>query len=380
MYDGIQPLKNLQLDSVDRDGYLSLRCSQAPGCPDVDGVHPKIKGKDDYWSYDHLFGDAFVTFFPGTKLPKRVHAPCCAQFAVSKATVQARPVAAYELYREWLWHVDDVSLKTGRVFEYMWHLIFGKPAVYCPAADECYCKNFGLCDLKCPNAPKECLGRFKLVPFMNQAKNKDWPKKGQGIKSWPVDKWWEKFYPPSEYDGFTLRNRSNDTTTKSLAATTLSTKLATTSTTGIAINSTHTSVVANPPAPQIEPATPHDPPASPARPAEANKVAGPSGSTLKPQDPAIDPNTHEVPHDEHSISTAPARAEAGLLETGAHADNTHESAHPVPTGDAAAAELLSPKLPHAQLAGPRQPVAPESPAYAAPVVPPANPDQPPPPP
>lgn len=375
MYDGIQPLKNLKLDSVDRDGYVSLRCSQAPGCPDVDGVHPKIKGTDDFWGYDHLFGDAFVTFFPGRKLPKRVNAPCCAQFAVSKATVQARPVAAYELYRDWLWHVDVVSLKTGRVFEYMWHLIFGKPAVYCPAADECYCKNFGLCDLKCPNAPRECLGRFHLVPFMAQAKNKAWPKKGQGIDGWPMDKWWEEFYPPSEYDGFTLRNKTIDTTTTSPSPTTLNTKLASASAT-VKTSSINTSSEAEPSTSQIEAATPHDPPASPAMPAHANKIAGPAGSTMKPQDAATDPNTHEVPH---AAPPSPPHPNTGQPKVEVHADHTHESAHPVPAGGAPAAELFPSKIPHAEIAGTKRPPAPDLPANAAPAVQRVDPDLSPPP-
>lgn len=38
---------------------------------------------------------------------------------------------------------------SGRVLEYMWHILFGMEAVHCPAAGECYCEGFGKCGLSC---------------------------------------------------------------------------------------------------------------------------------------------------------------------------------------------------------------------------------------
>jgi hypothetical protein len=38
---------------------------------------------------------------------------------------------------------------SGRVLEYTWHILFGKQAVNCPSAEDCYCKTFGKCGLKC---------------------------------------------------------------------------------------------------------------------------------------------------------------------------------------------------------------------------------------
>lgn len=40
--------------------------------------------------------------------------------------------------------------------------MFGKDAVHCPSAKECYCKVFGLCNLSCDQG--SC-GLFILPPF-----------------------------------------------------------------------------------------------------------------------------------------------------------------------------------------------------------------------
>lgn len=43
-------------------------------------------------------------------------------------------------------------------------VIFGKEAVHCPSAAECYCNVFGLCDmLLCKN--DSCEGRYTLPPY-----------------------------------------------------------------------------------------------------------------------------------------------------------------------------------------------------------------------
>jgi hypothetical protein len=51
--------------------------------------------------------------------------------------------------RDWLLETEMPDYMSGRVLEYSWHILFGKPAVHCPPADECYCKTFGKCNLQC---------------------------------------------------------------------------------------------------------------------------------------------------------------------------------------------------------------------------------------
>jgi hypothetical protein len=51
-------------------------------------------------------------------------------------------------------------------------VIFGKPAVHCPSAEDCYCKVFGICNLTCPNQGS-CEGRYTLPPYSSLPKG--WP-------------------------------------------------------------------------------------------------------------------------------------------------------------------------------------------------------------
>ncbi|KAL2152155.1 hypothetical protein VTH82DRAFT_5339 [Thermothelomyces myriococcoides] len=111
---------------------------------------------------------------PGVSVPERVGVSCCSQFAVSREAVRARPREDYVRWRDWLLRTpldDDLS---GRVFEYMWHIIFGKDAVFCPSAAECYCNLYGMCDLKCDEGT--CEGRYSLPKFANLPEG--WPRVG----------------------------------------------------------------------------------------------------------------------------------------------------------------------------------------------------------
>ena len=61
--------------------------------------------------------------------PTQVGAACCAQFAVSKDQVLARPLSDYVRFREWIVDTEKSDAKSGRVLEFLWHVIFGKDAV-----------------------------------------------------------------------------------------------------------------------------------------------------------------------------------------------------------------------------------------------------------
>ena len=61
--------------------------------------------------------------------PALVGAACCAQFAVSRDQVLARPLGDYERFREWIVETEKSDAKSGRVLEFLWHVIFGKDAV-----------------------------------------------------------------------------------------------------------------------------------------------------------------------------------------------------------------------------------------------------------
>ncbi|KAF2710106.1 hypothetical protein K504DRAFT_533098 [Pleomassaria siparia CBS 279.74] len=60
-------------------------------------------------------------------VPSVIVERCCAQFAVSRAQVLRRAKEEYTTYYQWLIETPLVDYISGRVFEYLWHVIFGCP-------------------------------------------------------------------------------------------------------------------------------------------------------------------------------------------------------------------------------------------------------------
>ena len=167
-------------------GYVNLRCAWVIGCPGE--IH--INETDEFFRTSIVFRDAYSELFPEMvregKIPEVVGVTCCAQFAVSAAKVRERPRSDYERYRNWLLRTPLDDATSGRVLEYSWHsksfniadliradsqpkslVIFGKPAVFCPAAKDCYCRVFGLCELaNCSEG--ECKGQYTLPKYANK--------------------------------------------------------------------------------------------------------------------------------------------------------------------------------------------------------------------
>ncbi|KAI5308327.1 hypothetical protein KEM55_005996, partial [Ascosphaera atra] len=112
------------------------------------------------------FKSGFESLFPGVPVPDAIGVPCCAQFGVTREQVRTRSREEYVHYREWLLNSSLPDALSGRIMEYSWHMIFGKEAVHCPPAGECYCKQFGLCDLVCDDPwNMTCEGRYILPPY-----------------------------------------------------------------------------------------------------------------------------------------------------------------------------------------------------------------------
>jgi len=168
MLDTLPLIQRLNLDHVDKEGYASLRCNWMH-CPKSQ-VDPVLGHEDDFWEIKGLYASAWTQFFPKDPIPDAVAGPCCAQFAVSRETIRRLPIDKYEQIRQWIWTLelpaDQASMKSGLVLEYMWHVIFGKPAYYCPPAKECYCEKWSMCDLECEREGW-CLGRIWHNPQKN---------------------------------------------------------------------------------------------------------------------------------------------------------------------------------------------------------------------
>ena len=54
---------------------------------------------------------------------------CCAQFAVSREQVLKRPIEDYMKIRQWVIDTERDDASSGRVMEYLWHVIFGKDLI-----------------------------------------------------------------------------------------------------------------------------------------------------------------------------------------------------------------------------------------------------------
>lgn len=185
-YDGVPMLRRLQTRYLQEKGYVNLRCSWILGCPAEIRPHTDSHREDVHAG--EYFKTGFMQLFPDAEVPEEVGTSCCAQFGVTRWKIQQRPRSDYIRFRRWLAETDLPDELSGRIMEYSWHsksapeiswlvgadclVIFGKPPVHCPKAEDCYCKVFGLCDLTCLNQ-WSCEGRYVLPPYSNLPEG--WP-------------------------------------------------------------------------------------------------------------------------------------------------------------------------------------------------------------
>lgn len=123
--DNALTVQRLQLSFLSKTGFVNLRCNWGPGCPDE--IHPLRQLGGRY--QDLAFAEAWMQIFNNTEIPEVVAAPCCAQFAVTREQVLARPLSDYQSYHKWLLETELHDEISGRIFEYMWHIIFGRDPV-----------------------------------------------------------------------------------------------------------------------------------------------------------------------------------------------------------------------------------------------------------
>ncbi|KIX98829.1 uncharacterized protein Z520_05290 [Fonsecaea multimorphosa CBS 102226] len=142
-YNNLKSIQSLRLDYLQEQGYVNMRCLHNPGCPDEIQV---LRNEEDRTA-EHAMREAWPYMFGGNKsnIPETIAQPCCSQFAVSKTQVLKRNKEEYKRYRQWLFDTKFDDATSGRVFEYLWHVIFGRDAVYCPSLRECWCEQFGRC-------------------------------------------------------------------------------------------------------------------------------------------------------------------------------------------------------------------------------------------
>lgn len=159
LHDNVAAMQLLRLDTVRERGYVNLRCNWNPGCTK--------RGRNNA----HVTRDTWLGVMGNTSTPVfnsrsgrpgalgadaeiwdeadhnkiTVWAACCAQFAVSREAIYRRPLADYVNMRNWLMETELDDGRSGRVFEYLWHVIFNMEATYCPEQEKCYCDVYGRC-------------------------------------------------------------------------------------------------------------------------------------------------------------------------------------------------------------------------------------------
>lgn len=83
--------------------------------------------------------------FPDDPIPDVLAQPCCAQFAVSRERILSIPKARFVYYRDWILRTELSDYISGRVWEYLWHVVFTGENVVCPKENVCYCDGYGVC-------------------------------------------------------------------------------------------------------------------------------------------------------------------------------------------------------------------------------------------
>lgn len=166
LYDSVISIQDLQTNFIKSAGYVNLRCTWMFGCPaELEPARYLRERPDDT---DHPtameFPDRFMELFPGVEVPEKVGIPCCSQFALSRDRIRERPVEDYLRYREWLIRTDLLDDTSGRIMEYSWHMIFGKPPQHCLDSRKCFCQTYGYCDMTDQQLQEQWIWRGEHLP------------------------------------------------------------------------------------------------------------------------------------------------------------------------------------------------------------------------
>ncbi len=139
-HDNVNALRALRIPFVQSNGYVNLRCNWNPGCKEAHRYNKHVT--PDVWR-DVFAGTSTASKFSSnstipSRIEKREHsqgsegqvgAACCAQFAVSRERVLQRPMSDYQQFRQWVVDTTMSDAQSGRVMEFLWHVIFGMDAV-----------------------------------------------------------------------------------------------------------------------------------------------------------------------------------------------------------------------------------------------------------
>ncbi|KAJ5958034.1 uncharacterized protein N7479_005184 [Penicillium vulpinum] len=166
LYDSVISISHLNLAFVKEAGYVNLRCAWSVGCPaELEPArYLRERPEDKAHPTAVEYPDRFMELFPHAELPEAVGTPCCSQFALSKTKIHEQSLEDYVRLQRWLMDTDLDAGISGRILEYSWHMIFGKPAQYCIDQRECYCQTYGYCNMTDSDIQKQWVWRGLQLP------------------------------------------------------------------------------------------------------------------------------------------------------------------------------------------------------------------------
>jgi len=127
--DSLFEVEHLRPSYVAKKGYVSARCLN--NCENVITLAKySVDFKDfrkvgrDVWLVSLL--DEFIERSKGERVPRKIAAPCCAQFAASREAIRGRSLKWWKKLRQWLIDTPLGNKEAGRLMEYTWHIWLGE--------------------------------------------------------------------------------------------------------------------------------------------------------------------------------------------------------------------------------------------------------------
>lgn len=142
-HDSAEMVRRLNNDYVIHEGYVNMRCQWYPGCPDW--LHPHDARETLVKQEQVVLTKSWQELFPSEPLPEALGQACCAQFALSKERVLSIPLSRFVFYRDWISRTPLSDYVSGRIWEYLWQLLFTGNSIHCPSEEICHCQGFGIC-------------------------------------------------------------------------------------------------------------------------------------------------------------------------------------------------------------------------------------------
>lgn len=136
-------LQSLNTTHVQSAGYAPLHCPSRAQCADT--VLPFRHPPDEFRTLEVKMAKAWQGLFNDTRVPEELSCVGGSAFVVSRTQVLRRSVQEWTRYWEWVARTKMDDDSAGAVVERVWHVVFGREAVWCPKEEDCECEVFGRC-------------------------------------------------------------------------------------------------------------------------------------------------------------------------------------------------------------------------------------------